>query len=837
MAQSPRFADDDSVARAASWAAAEMGPEQEERLAATLFLARVQKRSAEELLDMEPLTWYRIFVKWVQYNWARLPIRRCLLHLSPMAKAVREIGIKYGANVLGYYSLAEWIVTLNFVMFIFWLVLLIVPWFQYWDDRNYEYNDDGVTRDVIDAQELVGNFFGYIDSGRVTDRTWFFYSGYLKDFDGYAVGFVYAILVLGSFLVALMAIVVDVGNNIAEVSRETTVARYQLPAVLYSWDWGLQSRSSTGEMLLATWMQLQAEFYEAMAKRLFREGEEVKAQYTESAPWEQARVTKLVFGGGIKCEFITGPHAGEAKELPIVDPPRDRVRKRTLCCGLTQTQLKGLGGRFLSLILCGGSLVVMYICVDQRDKMNESFPWVSSIVIAAVNGVIPFIQRKIVALEGIENPKDAVVQEVIRVFVIKMANAVLLYMSVKDLEKNSGENFQEGTCPEFLIGVMFQQLLVVDVATQIVTTIVGQSVMFKVMGKQQFNTSTEIINTLYRQCIVWIGMPYCPMLLLMGALVNWLLFFVKKVMMFKTCGVPEKPINDASAETLFKVLLLLSLVVASVPGISFLSTEKPYCGPHYDAGCNPELGQCSTPLDVLSAHIHHNWGLGEATFWIFQPVILFAAALTFMVAAYFLASAVVSGYRRLDRQKREFSEENKGLRELLTMAAEKSELLSPTSPDEAGQAVLSDAMAGKPMARRGSAVAGSKKREQMLRTAMLANRTKKQAGTWRRASMGVLAAKRRASVLADPAKIKEAAAQLGLASGEGDSMTAKLEDLCPYLDLAAMQEAIDRRATQMKPRGSAEGTAVQPPQGATGSGDGNAPDTAAAGLPGTVEES
>eukprot|EP01065_Artemidia_motanka_P026249 TRINITY_DN31176_c0_g1_i1.p1 TRINITY_DN31176_c0_g1~~TRINITY_DN31176_c0_g1_i1.p1 ORF type:complete len:803 (+),score=123.53 TRINITY_DN31176_c0_g1_i1:80-2410(+) len=748
--------------QAADDPAASVLTEQEELLAASAFLKRLEQRTGEAMLDMEPLNWWTRFRKWFQYRYSQLPLSRWLMKVSPMSRAIHVIGIRYGASVLGYYNLAEWVVVQNFVLWLFWFVFMILPWFEHYADQSWEIRERvagspvEVSSDVIDAQDLLQNLFGYIDADRKTDATWFFYSGYLKEFGTYPVGVVYSLLVMGTFLVSLFTIVVAIGTSIADVNAETTVSRYQLPTVTYSWDWGVQAPAATEEFLLATWMQIQAEFHEAMSQRKFRTGQLVKAQWSEVSHWDPAVVEKVIIGGGIIVTFKGGKHSGETKELPALDPPRDRVRHTTVCCGLTKQQLKSIGGHILSFILCAASLVAMYFCVTERDTLNGTFPWVSAIIIAVVNGAIPYAQRKIVKLEGIESTKKAVVQEVIRVFFIKMANAVLLYMSIKDLEQSSETAVE---CPEFLIGAMFQQLLVVDMVVGVVSTVAGGMFMFKRFGRQQFNVSTEIINTLYRQCITWIGMVYSPMVLLMGAFANYVLFFVKKHVMFKTCGTPEKPINDDSAETLFKMLLLVSLVVAAVPGVSFLHTTK-HCGPHYVAGCGLNGGAaCETPLEALAAHIHNEWGMGKGTEWVFQPVILFAAALTFMVAAYFLGAALLSTFRRMDRQRREFTDEAKGLRELLSSAG--------PPEDATGQEDQGKQLRAMRLARRRSQTDARRRTDTQSFTVRHPTAGTDLDGMFRRAGVAVKAA-------------------------DGAQPSVCVDDLRPYIDLSALEDAIQK---------------------------------------------
>eukprot|EP00756_Hemistasia_phaeocysticola_P019354 Hpha_TRINITY_DN15653_c0_g1::TRINITY_DN15653_c0_g1_i2::g.99438::m.99438 len=763
--------------------------DQDGLLNAEVFLERLEQRTAEAILDMDPLTCWVKFTKWCRYTYKRLPISRCLQKISPLQRVITRISRRFGASVLGYYNLASWIVVQNFLIWWLWFGLLILPWFKHYDSKDWKVDLGGGNQtDVFSAGEMVGNVFGYVEADRDTDYTWFFYSGYPRKFNTYPVGVWYTMALLGTYLITLLFIVLDIGRRISEASGETTVSRYQLPAVAYSWDWGIQRSRPTEDMLLSTWMQIQAEFHEAMSRRKFHKDDEVMAQFNETSPWELGVVDKIILGGGIVVEFKKGKHAGEKKELPDLDPPRQRVKPKPLCCGMTAQQVKGIGGRTLSVLLCAGSLIVMYYSVAERDMLNSKFAWLSAAIVACVNAVLPFLQRKIVALEGIENTKDAVIQEVVRVFIIKMANAILLFMSITDLEDNS-----PGKCPGFLIGAMFMQLLVVDIVINIASTYAVGYFMYWHSGRQQFQVSTEIINTLYRQCITWMGMIYCPMMLLVSSGANFIIFLVKQHVMFETCGTPEKPINDDSADTLFKLLLLLSLVVAAVSGVSFLYTEKKFCGPHYIEGCGTnDTGSvdCSTPLAEVSSYIHNEWGWGAGTSWVFRPVVLFGVALIFIITAYFLVHALFSAFNRIERQRREYTEESKSLRELLGDMQGRLDERSPAAAadDTTGTGRGSPVPDEPERENTGKTEKDTKEVNRLVKTTQL-----RKSKSMRHAPGG----RKRGSQTTDLATL---AMQAGMqCKNDGGTNFINLEDVRPYLDMPGLIAAIQSMQDRNQP--------------------------------------
>eukprot|EP00755_Sulcionema_specki_P023648 Sspe_Gene.79398::Locus_49792_Transcript_1_1_Confidence_1.000_Length_2498::g.79398::m.79398/K21988/TMC; transmembrane channel-like protein len=617
---------------------------QQTSLQANVFLVDLHTRSKQVKSTMSRLTPWKRYTRQLSFVIASLRLERILYTLDPMKGAIKTIGAKYGSTVLGYFNLARWIVGLNFFLWVFWLGFAIVPWFKYWEGEGWR---DADGDHVIDATDVILNIFGANANGRETDKTWFFYSGYLNTFGSYEMGSVYVVLVIGTFAVALFLIVVEIGRRLSQVSSQTSMESLQLPVVCYSWDWAIQDEEASEEMLQATWIQVQGEYFETMRRKGLQSGDTVDVFYGK---WMKGELVELESEQASVILF-------ESRETVKVSV--NNVRPETVCLGLRPAQLRRYGGNLLSLMLCVASIVIMYFCIKYKSDLDDKFTFTSSLVITAVNGVIPFVQKSIVALEALEDPNEVIRQEVIRVFFIKIFNAAALYLSMKDVEENSGKE----QCPEFLIGTMFEQLLIVDMVTNVVTSVAGGFVMFKRFGRQQFAVSNEIINALYRQCITWIGCPYSPMLLLISALTNVIIFFIKKAVMFATCRTPDKPVSSEGTSAFFQTLLLVTLLVTYIPAFSFLNTEKLYCGPHYNAKCNPDtLEGCETPLTSLNLFVQE-LGIQPATRWIFSTIVLFALVVLLLISSYFLVMTWMAEKDRSEKRSDELVTEIKDLRD------------------------------------------------------------------------------------------------------------------------------------------------------------------------------
>ncbi|KAJ9442090.1 Transmembrane channel-like protein 1, partial [Diplonema papillatum] len=335
-------------------------------------------------------------------------------------------------------------------------------------------------------------------------------------------------------------------------------------------------------------------------------------------------------------------------------------------------------GGTLSATLCAGSLVGLYMAVSYQEALNDTFTFASAIIVKGINLVIPRVQTSIVALEKIKDPRAVIRQEVMRVFFIKMCGIVFLYLSIRKMQSEAAEN---GQCPEFVVGFTLLQLFVIDCAGDMLITIGFAQLarMRKLAGKKEFKVSSDIINTLYRQCVSWIACLYCPMMPAISSLWTLALFFVKARCMFAVCKVPSEPVSSEESSAFYEAMLLGTLGVVTVPLFSFLNTKQQHCGPHWAGpSCTADVAACKTPLDALSDFMPD--GSDSALEWVFSPLILATLAVALLSVIYLLTLTVFSKNFQIEKKMTELNSEVKDLRQLLRVATDQSQNNSPALP-------------------------------------------------------------------------------------------------------------------------------------------------------------
>ncbi|KAG8538018.1 hypothetical protein GDO81_023429 [Engystomops pustulosus] len=92
------------------------------------------------------------------------------------------------------------------------------------------------------------------------------------------------------------------------------------------------------------------------------------------------------------------------------------------------------------------------------------------------------------------------------------------------------------------------------------------------IGKQNFQLSQNVLDTLYGQTLVWGGMFYAPLLPLLNLIFIFITFYVKKFSLYHLCNISQKFFRESTLRIMFHFVLLLGLLTVFLP-LSYLWTR------------------------------------------------------------------------------------------------------------------------------------------------------------------------------------------------------------------------------------------------------------------------
>lgn len=152
-------------------------------------------------------------------------------------------------------------------------------------------------------------------------------------------------------------------------------------------------------------------------------------------------------------------------------------------------------------------------------------PMAPSIMISAINSIFPMIVKFMVKLEGYEDPSIASYNTIGRTFFLKMVSIGFLLYRV--LSFNDSTFTDPKRCFWNEAGMVFWQMLLIDLFVAPTLTIVPNLILNRLGSKLEFAVAQNVIDMLYRQALIWVGSLVCPMVPLLGTINNLILYFVK----------------------------------------------------------------------------------------------------------------------------------------------------------------------------------------------------------------------------------------------------------------------------------------------------------------------
>uniref|UniRef100_A0A8C1ZQ92 Transmembrane channel-like protein n=1 Tax=Cyprinus carpio TaxID=7962 RepID=A0A8C1ZQ92_CYPCA len=104
------------------------------------------------------------------------------------------------------------------------------------------------------------------------------------------------------------------------------------------------------------------------------------------------------------------------------------------------------------------------------------------------------------------------------------------------------------------------------------------SKLVQLLGKKQFEITFNVLDLVYIQTVILVGVFYCPLLPAINTVRLLLLFYVKKFTVVRCCVPPQRMFRTASSSVLFHFMLLLGLFMSLKVIFSKLSTCGPFEG-------------------------------------------------------------------------------------------------------------------------------------------------------------------------------------------------------------------------------------------------------------------
>ncbi|XP_053562008.1 transmembrane channel-like protein 6 isoform X2 [Bombina bombina] len=321
----------------------------------------------------------------------------------------------------------------------------------------------------------------------------------------------------------------------------------------------------------------------------------------------------------------------------------------------------------LAWILCVASwlgsalamfLLSEYLHKDYRGRMSWSEDHVLEamllplpIAVSSFNLVLPYMYRALSQWEKLNSPVLEVYVAICRNLMLKLVVlGVLCYHWLVQKAKHL-----ENKCWETFVGQELYRFIIMDFAFTILDTLFGELLWRIILQKYhkskcrpEFDIARNVLELIYGQTLVWLGLLFCPLLPVVQIVKLLILFYIKKASLLRNCKSPSKPWRASHMSTIFLILLCFPSFLGAAIFLSYtMWSVKPSdtCGPFRSLDTMHEAGKIyvrqlakSNPQLVWLNWIHHY--LVENTFFIF----LTSGVLIIVIYFYF---EVLNGQRKI----------------------------------------------------------------------------------------------------------------------------------------------------------------------------------------------
>uniref|UniRef100_A0A2K5QVU9 Transmembrane channel-like protein n=1 Tax=Cebus imitator TaxID=2715852 RepID=A0A2K5QVU9_CEBIM len=240
-------------------------------------------------------------------------------------------------------------------------------------------------------------------------------------------------------------------------------------------------------------------------------------------------------------------------------------------------------------------------------------------VVSCINLAVPRIYSMFRLVERYEMPRHEVYVLLIRNIFLKISIIGILCYYWLNTVALSGEE-----CWETLIGQEIYRLLLMDFVFSLADSFLGEFLrrligmqLIKSLGVQEFDIARNVLELIYAQTLVWIGIFFCPLLPFIQMIMLFIMFYAKNVSLMMNFQPPSKAWRASQMMTFFIFLLFFPSFTGVLCTLAITIWRlKPSadCGPF--RGLPFFIHSIYSWIDTLSTRPGYLWVV-----WIYQNLI------------------------------------------------------------------------------------------------------------------------------------------------------------------------------------------------------------------------
>ncbi|XP_061086463.1 transmembrane channel-like protein 5 [Conger conger] len=276
--------------------------------------------------------------------------------------------------------------------------------------------------------------------------------------------------------------------------------------------------------------------------------------------------------------------------------------------------------------------------IDFSSLQKQASTLLLPVVVSLINLVIPLLYS-LLKFEKYSNPRTKIYVIILRNVFLKMGIlGILCYYWMKIVPSKI-------SCWESFVGQDLYRLVIIDFIFSMFETFFGEFLRNIIgtkclphLGVPEFDVARNVLNLIYAQTLAWIGIYFSPLLPVLQMIKLFIMFYVKKVSLYRNCQPPHRSGRAAQMKTFFIALLFVPSFVGALSMVGYtVWSLKP------SENCGPFQG-LSTPFQAVALWMEslniQSFPASVWAVWIYNKMIrselfFYLSSLIIMVLIYF----------------------------------------------------------------------------------------------------------------------------------------------------------------------------------------------------------
>ncbi|KAH9498857.1 Transmembrane channel-like protein 7, partial [Bulinus truncatus] len=474
---------------------------------------------------------------------------------------------KHGAGVVSYFIFLRWIFALNLILFVLLFPFVVLPkvigeGVALTLSNGSSFNESAICSSNYTVEDGTGVelFLSALDGTKWFEKTLLFYGHYSVQMTiNYNLPVAYVLTAISCLVVSLFLMVRYTAKSFKEtVLKSVNSSIENFTKVFIAWNFFLTNQESA----------------DLKKQEIFKDFENV------------------------------------ADEKIHKTQRNNRLGSKLFVCRLYLARV--LVNITITATLTGSGYLIYYVTAFSTEFSQDSkrspttsswllllVNYLPSITITFCNALLPLLYELLVQFEDYSG--NLVVKlTLIRTVVLRLESLVVLAITLyteitcgtKDVCRISASPCPKIVCWETYVGQQFYKLVIMDflsitlmvLAVEISRRFITSKCKFRIiqkLGPAQFNVPANVLDLIYGQCLVWLGLLFTPLLPGVVLVKCFIIFYIKKLSALVACPPVKTTYQTSGINRFFMIVLLLAFTSCSLPVLYIMFGYPPSrsCGP------------------------------------------------------------------------------------------------------------------------------------------------------------------------------------------------------------------------------------------------------------------